>query len=122
MAADLPPNHTLYINNLNEKTKLDELKKGLYTLFGQFGPIVDVCAKKTLKKRGQAFVVFQDIAAAATALRAMQGFSFMEKPMVRKNLVSSLLPFPLGPASVAHLVYVCNTRGFVMCLSRRCLC
>ena len=37
---------------------------------------------KTLKMRGQAFVVFADIASATNALRSMQGFPFYDKPMV----------------------------------------
>lgn len=36
-----------------------ELKKSLYAIFSQFGPILDIVAMKTLKMRGQAFVVFQ---------------------------------------------------------------
>ena len=73
-----PPNQTLYINNLNEKVKKEgmgkvlckftfevyhlpktELKKSLYAIFSQFGPILDIVAMKTLKRRGQAFIVFQ---------------------------------------------------------------
>ena len=38
---------------------LAELKKSLYAIFSQFGPILDIVAMKTLKMRGQAFVVFQ---------------------------------------------------------------
>ena len=76
---EIPPNQTLYINNLNEKVKkegdtlskirylplsgfyslVSELKKSLYAIFSQFGPILDIVAMKTLKMRGQAFVVFQ---------------------------------------------------------------
>lgn len=59
-----------------------ELKKSLYAIFSQFGPILDIVALKTLKMRGQAFVVFQDIASATNALRSMQGFPFYDKPMV----------------------------------------
>ena len=33
--ASIPPNHTIYINNLNEKIKKDELKKSLYAIFSQ---------------------------------------------------------------------------------------
>ena len=33
--------------------------------------------------RGQAFVVFKEIASATNALRAMQGFPFYDRPMVR---------------------------------------
>lgn len=75
------PNHTIYINNLNEKIKKDELKKSLYAIFSQFGQILDIVALKTLKMRGQAFVIFKEINSAANALRSMQGFPFYEKPM-----------------------------------------
>ncbi|RNA43100.1 U1 small nuclear ribonucleo A [Brachionus plicatilis] len=75
------PNHTIYINNLNEKIKKEELKKSLYAIFSQFGQIIDIVAKKHLKMRGQAFVIFNDINSASNALRSMQGFPFYDKPM-----------------------------------------
>lgn len=75
------PNHTIYINNLNEKIKKEELKKSLYAIFSQFGQILDIVALKTLKMRGQAFVIFNDVTMAANALRSMQGFPFYDKPM-----------------------------------------
>lgn len=78
---DVPPNQTIYINNLNEKVKKEELKKALYAIFNQFGSILDVVALKTLKMRGQAFIVFKDIPSATNALRSMQGFPFYDKPM-----------------------------------------
>ena len=31
------PNNTVYINNLNEKIKKNDLKKSLYAIFSQFG-------------------------------------------------------------------------------------
>lgn len=77
----MQPNHTIYINNLNEKIKKDELKKSLYAIFSQFGQILDIVALKTLKMRGQAFVIFKEINSAANALRSMQGFPFYDKPM-----------------------------------------
>ena len=132
---DVRPNHTIYINNLNEKIKKDgnvfflprsnhiilappisefisvlvnssfciprveeifhldsftifaffsiaELKKSLYAIFSQFGQILDIVAMKTLKMRGQAFVIFKDISSATNAMRSMQGFPFYDKPMV----------------------------------------
>jgi RNA recognition motif-containing protein len=57
------------------------LKKSLYAIFSQFGQILDIIALKTLKMRGQAFVVFNDINSATNALRSMQGFPFYNKPM-----------------------------------------
>ncbi len=67
------PNHTIYINNLNEKIKKEDLKKSLYAIFSQFGQILDIVALKTLKMRGQAFVIFKEISSATNALRSMQG-------------------------------------------------
>lgn len=78
---DIRPNHTIYINNLNEKVKKEELKKSLYAIFSQFGQILGIVALKTLKMRGQAFVIFKEIASATNALRSMQGFPFYDKPM-----------------------------------------
>jgi RNA recognition motif-containing protein len=78
---DIRPNNTIYINNLNEKIKKEELKKSLYAIFSQFGQILDIIAMKTLKMRGQAFVIFKEINSATNALRSMQGFPFYEKPM-----------------------------------------
>ncbi len=60
-----------------------EIKKSLYHVFGQFGKVMDVHAKKTLKTRGQAFIVFEDIASANRAVRDMQNFNFYGKPMVQ---------------------------------------
>ncbi|EMP24836.1 U1 small nuclear ribonucleoprotein A [Chelonia mydas] len=75
------PNHTIYINNLNEKIKKDELKKSLYAIFSQFGQILDILVSRSLKMRGQAFVIFKEISSATNALRSMQGFPFYDKPM-----------------------------------------
>ena len=80
--AAAAPNNTIYIRNINEKLKKEDLKQQLYALFNQFGPILEVMAKKTLKLKGQAFVVFRDISSASNALVKMNGFVFNEKPMV----------------------------------------
>uniref|UniRef100_A0A3P8UIT8 Small nuclear ribonucleoprotein polypeptide B2 n=1 Tax=Cynoglossus semilaevis TaxID=244447 RepID=A0A3P8UIT8_CYNSE len=78
---DIRPNHTVYINNINDKVKKEELKRSLYALFSQFGQILDIVAMKTIKMRGQAFVIFKELAAATNALRQLQGFPFYNKPM-----------------------------------------
>ncbi|KAJ9506232.1 hypothetical protein QJQ45_000452 [Haematococcus lacustris] len=78
---DIPPSPTIYVSNLYEKLPKEELKKCMYALFSQFGKIIDVVALKTLRLRGQAWVVFTDSAAATNALRTMQGFPFYEKPI-----------------------------------------
>ncbi|KAM1001741.1 hypothetical protein FF1_008220 [Malus domestica] len=79
--GEVVANQTIYINNLNEKIKLDELKKSLLAVFSQFGKIVEVLAFKTLKHKGQAWLVFEDVSSATKALHQMQGFPFYDKPM-----------------------------------------
>jgi RNA recognition motif-containing protein len=59
-----------------------DLKKALYSVFSQFGRIIDVVALKTYRLRGQAWVVFDNVNSATNALRSMQGFPFFDKPMV----------------------------------------
>eukprot|EP01138_Halocafeteria_seosinensis_P010864 gb/GECG01011097.1/.p1 GENE.gb/GECG01011097.1/~~gb/GECG01011097.1/.p1 ORF type:complete len:163 (+),score=23.53 gb/GECG01011097.1/:1-489(+) len=83
ITSDVPPNHTIYINNLNEKIKKAQMKKSLYAVFSQFGHILDIVCSRTLRMKGQAWVVFEDVASATNALRQMQGFPFYDKPMVR---------------------------------------
>uniref|UniRef100_A0A6I8PRB3 Small nuclear ribonucleoprotein polypeptide B n=1 Tax=Xenopus tropicalis TaxID=8364 RepID=A0A6I8PRB3_XENTR len=78
---DIRPNHTVYINNLCDKVKKPELKRSLYALFSQFGHVVDIVALKTMKMRGQAFVIFKELSSATNALRQLQGFPFYNKPM-----------------------------------------
>ncbi|KAJ8749553.1 hypothetical protein K2173_026202 [Erythroxylum novogranatense] len=79
--TEITPNMTIYINNLNEKIKIDELKKSLNAVFSQFGKIVEILAFKTLKHKGQAWVVFEDVQSATSAMRQMQSFPFYDKPM-----------------------------------------
>ena len=47
----------------------------------QYGPVLDIVAQKTPKKRGQSFVVFRDITAATAAMRALQGKMFLGKSL-----------------------------------------
>jgi len=79
--VEISPNQTIYVNNLNERIRKEELRKSLYAMFSQFGTVLDVVALKTLRMRGQAFVVFKDIPSATKALRSMQNFPFYDKPM-----------------------------------------
>ncbi|XP_076914743.1 U2 small nuclear ribonucleoprotein B''-like [Bidens hawaiensis] len=81
LTTDIPPNQTIYVKNLNDKVKKEELKRSLYALFSQYGRILDVVALKTVKLRGQAWIVFGDVTAASNAVRQMQNFPFYDKPM-----------------------------------------
>lgn len=79
--GDIPPNQTLYVQGLNEKIKVPELRTCIFELFSTYGEVIDVVAQGALKRKGQVFVVFQDISCATNALRALQGFNFLDKPM-----------------------------------------
>uniref|UniRef100_A0A2I3HWI4 RRM domain-containing protein n=1 Tax=Nomascus leucogenys TaxID=61853 RepID=A0A2I3HWI4_NOMLE len=63
---DIRPNHTIYINNMNDKIKKEELKRFLYALFSQFGHVVDFV--------GQAFVIFKELGSSTN----LRGFPFYE--------------------------------------------
>merc|ERR1719480_630365 len=78
---DLPPNQTLYVNNLNDKINTETLKKSLREVFAAFGNIIDIIAMKSLKRRGQAWIIFKETSSATNALKSLQGFPFYNKPM-----------------------------------------
>ena len=67
MENQILPNSTLYVNNLNEKVKVNELKIDLFHLFSEFGDVLEINARKSLKMKGQAFIVFKDVTSATNA-------------------------------------------------------
>ncbi|KAJ8939811.1 hypothetical protein NQ314_010972 [Rhamnusium bicolor] len=73
--------NTIYIKNLSEKVRHEELKKSLYAIFSQFGTILDIVVSKTVKMQGRAFIVFKEVESAVNAFKAKQGFEVFEKPM-----------------------------------------
>jgi len=72
---------TLYVNNLNDKINTETLKKSLREVFAAFGGIIDIIAMKSLKRRGQAWIIFKEQSSATNALKSLQGFPFYNKPM-----------------------------------------
>eukprot|EP01083_Nonionella_stella_P262395 892297_1 len=74
-------NETIYIRNLNEKLSKEELRTCLYLFFSQFGQIIDIVAMKTIKMRGQAFIVFKDTRSATKAIDGGRGVNFFGKKM-----------------------------------------
>ena len=70
------------MRNLEERIKLEPLKEALREIFSEYGNIIDIVAKKSLKAKGQAFVVFDDTESATQAIDEIQGFDLFEKPMV----------------------------------------
>jgi len=58
------------------------MKEALTEIFSEYGTVIDLVAKRNLRARGQAFVVFDDTEAAERAIKEVQGFELFEKPMV----------------------------------------
>jgi U2 small nuclear ribonucleoprotein B'' len=79
----IPPNQSIYVQNLPEKIQKDDLRRELYILFSTYGPVIDVTALKNAKMRGQAHVLFKDVQCATQAMRSCQGFDFFGREMVR---------------------------------------
>jgi RNA recognition motif-containing protein len=53
----------------------------LTELFSEYGEIIDIVAKKNLKAKGQAFIVFENVESAQKAIEEVQGFELFGKPM-----------------------------------------
>ena len=60
---------------------MDQLKEALEEIFSEYGNVIDLVAKTNLKAKGQAFIVFDTVEAATTAIEEVQGFELFEKPM-----------------------------------------
>lgn len=75
------PSQTLYVHNLNEKISLLDLKQALYLLFGNYGNVLDIQARRTKTLRGQAWVVLDSLQSAARALAELNSFEFYKKPL-----------------------------------------
>jgi hypothetical protein len=101
--------YSLYVRGLPDKLPKEDLKRNLYMLFATYGVILDVVALKTMKMRGQAHVVFRDLDASTQAMRALQGFTFFGKDMVRLNL-SKVCPLPMLNTNVCAANRLCEDK------------
>ncbi|KAK4168559.1 U2 small nuclear ribonucleoprotein B [Cladorrhinum sp. PSN259] len=80
--ASVPPNQTLYVNNLpSSKIQKEDLRTALYMLFSTYGSVLDVVALKTHKMRGQAHIVYKDVQTATQAMRSLNGFEFFGREL-----------------------------------------
>ncbi len=66
---------------MEESIKQVQLIEALTEIFSEYGNVIDLVAKKNLKAKGQAFVVFDDTEAAQRAIEEVQGFELFDKPM-----------------------------------------
>ncbi|KEZ46515.1 RNA recognition domain-containing protein [Scedosporium apiospermum] len=81
MTPSGPPIATIYVNNLEERVKIETLKEALSQVFSEYGNVIEIVAKANLRAKGQAFIVFDDPAVAQEAIEELQGFQLFEKPM-----------------------------------------
>lgn len=78
----LQPNPTLYLKNIDWKVKKPLLRRALYSLFTRHGKVHEVIVLRREGLRGQAWIIFDDVQAAAAALQAEQGFTLFGKDLV----------------------------------------
>ena len=69
------------VNNLEERVKIDTMKEALMRVFQYYGPVLDIIAKSSLKRKGQAFVVFDSERSALDAVEEMNGFELYGKAL-----------------------------------------
>ncbi|KAL1304243.1 hypothetical protein AAFC00_000660 [Neodothiora populina] len=74
------PNAT-FARNLEESVKIPALIEALREIFSEYGNIVDIVAKRSLKRRGQAFIVFDSVESAENAIDEVNGFELFGKSM-----------------------------------------
>jgi len=75
------PNPTIYIGNIDWSIKKTLLRKSLYHLFSRYGKLLDIIALRAEGLRGQAWVIFEELPCASSALRELQGIIFFGKPL-----------------------------------------
>jgi RNA recognition motif-containing protein len=77
----ISPNNTLYINNLNEKISIPDLKNELFTLFSKYGKIFEIRLSKSIKLKGQAFITFEKINDSKKAISNLNGQEIFGKKL-----------------------------------------
>ncbi|CUS21909.1 LAQU0S04e03598g1_1 [Lachancea quebecensis] len=75
----IPPKKTLYVNNLNDKIKIQTLRENLYLLFSTYGEVLQINVSK--KNRGQAFIVLRTADEANIAMISLQKEPFFDKEL-----------------------------------------
>ena len=76
------PCETLYIKNLNEKVKIDELKEALNKEFSQYGEIIEIRVRNTIRLKGQAFISFKTKDQSSKAKKNLNDKLFLNKKLI----------------------------------------
>lgn len=67
------------MRGLDEKVKIPALVAAIRETFGEFGTILDVVAKSSIKRKGQAFVIYDSVDSAQEAVDELSGFELFGK-------------------------------------------
>ena len=73
---------TLYKKNLNEKIKIDELKEALNKEFSQYGEIIEIRVRNTIRLKGQAFISFKTKEQSSKAKKNLNDKLFLNKKLI----------------------------------------
>ena len=73
---------TLYIKNLNEKIKIDELKEALNKEFSQYGEIIEIRVRNSIRLKGQAFISFKTKEQSSKAKKNLNDKLFLNKKLI----------------------------------------
>ena len=57
------------------------MNEALHAIFDHYGPILDIVAKRSVQRKGQAFIVFDSQKSALQAIEEMSGFELYGKQM-----------------------------------------
>ncbi|KAJ5246221.1 hypothetical protein N7468_001204 [Penicillium chermesinum] len=71
-----------HVHNLEERIKIEQLTEALEEIFAEYGTILEIVAKKNLRAKGQAFIVYDSVESATRAIEEVNGFELFDKPMV----------------------------------------
>lgn len=72
---------TLYIKNIGDKIGIQELKRTLFSTFSAYGTILEICAHKGLKRRGQAWITYLEIENAIAAKKILDNYILIDRPI-----------------------------------------
>lgn len=78
----MPQSSSLYLRNIDESIKIPALIEGIKNICSELGEIEEIIAKKNLRAKGQAFVVFTSIDDAEDAMEFLQGAELFGRKLV----------------------------------------
>jgi RNA recognition motif-containing protein len=114
---------TLYVNHLCERIGIVELKRSLFSLFSPYGQILEIRAHRGLKRRGQAWITFQEMESAVKAKNVLDKYFLFDraisvqfshrKSVVTQKLAGTFNPYGRKAERISDLEAESLTRGAI---------